>query len=432
MANEEKTGWEKAGFPNPYLVTNTAVARAFIDAIVERYFFAESEKQKYEENGYVGNIHRPEILGGDKWKGGSYWWVENWDFMSVVDADILELLNYFYDAETFDGNPVVEGNTYYWGYSDLGSPVAFNNTQTMTHNVIEERGLYEGEELIPWQVLFTTWGEGDSSNPALIDNPSYWAVARNTGTEKTPLVLSSYLAAWADQRRRFLNLLKYRVLKISFHGTQYHKYVDVSGKYYSEINYKDILLQTIKHPDSTTTTGGIHGYRISLGSGWHPWKTSGPNHEYIEQGDASCSVYWLKSIKVQFEPGYNLLGREFIFKYQARKDRSYFDDFSSCFMPFFEGKNEWRFTAVENEVSFSVPMDWHQVRAVGDEIIFDYDWEQVPISTPATYIDEYQYGTRITRIPSVSCGLAIGNGLFTTDISDTYKYYDKELEKNEN
>lgn len=91
-------------------------------------------------------------------------------------------------------------------------------------------------------------------------------------------------------------------------------------------------------------------------------------------------------------------------------------------MPFYEGKHEWKFTTVENEVSFEIPADWKQVRALGDELKFDYDWEKVPISTPPTYIDEYQDGTRITRIPSVYCGFEIGNGLFTTDISDTFKY----------
>ena len=112
MANEEKTGWEKAGFPNPFLVPTTTVAQALFDALLERLEITAEGRKKKE----VFSLHRPELLAENEKEREQIA-----IFAHRIDYYILsELLPLYYDKETYDGVGNWTTEPRYWGYNGLG------------------------------------------------------------------------------------------------------------------------------------------------------------------------------------------------------------------------------------------------------------------------------------------------------------------------
>ena len=380
--------WQDAGFPYPYLVPSTTAAQALYDALTERLYLTQAERdraaQGYSQGKY--GFHRPELLS-DKYQA-HYREPADYDIMGYIDDRLDDVLWLYYDHDTYNWQETLHEKPY-WGLYDN----QWDNTQRPTKEVLQQRGLYEGEELIEWQVK----------------GKNYFSVL---------------LAEWADQRRRFLNLLKWRVFNIKYTYTYYQKYIDVSGKRNNELDYKEFVVETVKHPDTIedrTGGRGRHGYAVSLATILFPWEDQGT---LIVKGHMGCSVWQLKAINVEFVEGYELAGREFVFKYEAHRPEAAYTTYTYNFlqMPFHEGKHEWHFSAVENEVPFEVPTQWDAVRAQGQSLFFDYDWEKIPIETPPPETEGHRY-PRPSRM-----GFEIGSGLFSTDISDTYKYKEPENE----
>lgn len=375
------SGWNDAGFPNPYLVPSVTVAQALYDALRERLEITAEGRKKKE----IFSLRRPELLEGNEKER-----TQQAIFAHYIDYYLLsELLPLYYDKVEFDGVGNWTTEPRYWGYNGLGYYHIF-----MKRDGLKARGLHENEEFLEW---VCEWANGTPDNPyahPYYENHYY----------------QQFFARWADQRRRFLNLLKYRVLQVEMHRKVYVKKLQLTPAEADAVAYKDLALMALQAPDKIEEDRSRrYGWYISPASIHH-------DRELIRY-DISIILYEPVKIKVYFVEGYNIGERECILKYNATHRQNYLDEYTynPCNLPFQDGWNEWKFETTTEAVPTGEKM-----QAVGNDLLFNYDWNSLDIPTPAK--DEYG------RLKGSVQGFELSSLFFTTDISDTFTYKEPENE----
>lgn len=367
--------WTDAGFPNPFLVPSVTVAQALFDALLERVEITANGRKKKE----IFSLRRPELLEGNEQDR-----TQQAIFAHYIDYYLLaDVLPLYYDKEEFDGVGNWTTEPRYWGYDGLGYYHVY-----MKRDGLKARGLREGEEFMDW---VCKWANGTPDKPyAYPYYASYY--------------YQQFFALWADQRRRFLNLLKYRVLQIAIYVKTYTKTITMTQADADSATYKGIAMSAVQSPDSVSvSTGTRHGWYIS------PY-TSGGTVVFTVQ------LRELHHISVTFVEGHALAGRECVFKHHATTVDSS-QQFNSCGLPIREGWREWKFQTVQSAVSAG-----ETVQASGHELRFNYDWSVLDIPTPPKDAQG--------RHQRSSQGFTIADTFFASDISDTFTYHQEEQNAN--
>lgn len=370
--------WSDAGFPYPFLVPLTAPAQALYDALVERIELTAA--------GRGGRVllpfPRPELMGEDM-DVSSGWGVYHVHHLTdIIDYYLLhEALPLYYDKETYDGDCNWTAEPKYWGYDGLG-----HYHVLMKRDGLVSRGLRSGEGLVGWHC---DWLEGTQSP----DDPTSYP------SSIPPSMYTQYFAIWADQRRRFLALLKHRVLQIAIYVKTYSKTITMTQADADSATYKGIAMSAVQSPDSVSvSTGTRHGWYIS------PY-TSGGTVTFTVQ------LHELHHISVSFVEGHALAGRECVLKHRATTVDSS-QQFNSCGLPISEGWREWKFTTVQGAVSAG-----DTVQASGNDLVVNYDWSALDIPTPQKDAQG--------RHQRSSQGFTIADTFFASDISDTFTYHEE-------